>query len=129
MERLDYYETVSMCLPREERGERVLSRRRILWIVIPMLLIYALLCLARAGRSLAEMEQTVAALQTEREILAREHAQLELRLVQLEDPARMEALARRELGLVMPGEMVFLFAEKAQTNSEETERNPLWPWK
>ena len=118
-----------MCLPREERGERVLSRRRILWIVIPMLLIYALLCLARAGRSLAEMEQTVAALQTEREILAREHAQLELRLVQREDPARMEALARRELGLVMPGEMVFLFAEKAQTNSEETERNPLWPWK
>ena len=120
---------MSMRLPPRERGEGVLDRRRILRIIIPMLLLYALLCFARAGRSLAEMERTVAALQTERESLAGEHARLELRLAQREDPARMEALARRELGMVMPGEMVFLFAEKAETNSEQTERNPLWPWK
>lgn len=118
-----------MCSPPMERGESVLSRRGIVRIVIPMLLIYALLCFARAGRSLADMERTVAALQTERERLAGEHTRLELRLAQREDPARMEALARRELGMVMPGEMVFLFAEKAETNSEQTERNPLWPWK
>ena len=119
---------MSMRLPPRERGEGVLDRRRILRIIIPMLLLYALLCFARAGRSLAEMERTIVALQTERERLAGEQAQLELRLAQGDDPARMEALAR-EMGMVMPGEMVFLFAEKEETNSEQTERNPLWLWK
>ena len=118
-----------MCSPPMERGESVLSRRGIVRIVIPMLLIYALLCFARAGRSLADMERTVAALQTERESLAGEHARLELRLAQREDPARMEALARRELGMVMPGEIVFLFTQEEEANSVQTERDPLCRWK
>ena len=105
------------------------TRRGIVRIVITLLLVYSLLCLARAGRSLAEMERTAASLEEEREALERERAQWELRLLQGEDPAQMEALARRELGMVMPGEIVFLFPQEEPTNSEQTERNPLWLWK
>ncbi len=104
------------------------SRRGIVRIVISLLLVYSLLCFARAGRALAEMERTAAALERERDALEREHAALELRLLQREDPARMEALARRELGMVMPGEIVFLFPEEEETQSQQTERNPLWHW-
>ena len=103
------------------------SRRGIVRIVITLLLVYSLLCFARAGRALAEMERTAAALEQEREALEREHAKLELRLLQREDPALMKTLARRELGMVMPGEIVFLFAEE-EANSQQTERDPLWHW-
>ena len=105
------------------------SRRGIVRIVITLLLIYSLLCFARSGRALAEMERTAAQLEEERELLEREHAQWEAQLLQRESPEQMEALARRELGMVMPGETVFLFAEEAETHSEQTERNPLWHWK
>ena len=91
-------------------------RRGIIRIVITLLLVYALLCFARSGRSLAEMERTAAVLREERESLEQERAALELRLLDREDPARMEALARQELGMVMPGEIVFLFAEDAQAD-------------
>ena len=89
------------------------ARRGIVRIVITLLLVYALLCFARSGRSLAEMERTAAELKGQRESLERERAALELRLLQQEDPARSAALARRELGI----------------DSEETERDPLWLWK
>ena len=104
----------------------MLHRRGIVRIVITLLLVYSLLCFARAGRALAEMGRTAAALEQERDALEREHAALELRLLQREDPALMEALARRELGMVMPGEIVSLFTEEA--NSQQTERDPLWHW-
>ena len=105
------------------------TRRGIVRIVITLLLVYALLCFASSGRSLAEMERTAAELKGQRESLERERAAVELRLLQQEAPARSAALARRELGMVMPGEIVFLFAEDAQADSEQTERNPLWRWK
>lgn len=94
------------------------ARRGIVRIVITLLLVYAMLCFARSGRSLAEMERTAADLREERERLERERAALELRLLDREDPARMEALARRELGMVMPGEIVFLFSEDPQADSD-----------
>ena len=50
-------------------------------------------------------------------VLEQEHAALERRLRQREDPVQMEALARRELGMVMPGETVFLFAEEKEAKS------------
>ncbi len=105
------------------------SRRGIVRIVITLLLIYSLLCFARSGRALAEMERTAAQLEEERELLEREHAQWEAQLLQRESPEQMEALARRELGMVMPGEIVFLFTQEEQSDSEQTERNPLWHWK
>lgn len=105
------------------------DRRGIVRIVITLLLVYSLLCFARAGRSAAEMERTAAALARELDTLEQEHAALERRLRQRESPDEMEALARRELGMVMPGEIVFLFSETEECNTEETERNPLWRWK
>ena len=109
--------------------ETVPERRGIIRIVIILLLVYALLCFARAGRTAAEMERKAAALGREVGSLEQEQAALERRLAWREDPARMEALARRELGMVMPGETVFLFAEEAETHSEQTERNPICRWK
>ena len=41
----------------------------------------------------------------------------------------MEALARRELGMVMPGEIVFLFPQEEETGTQETEKEPVWRWK
>jgi cell division protein FtsB len=104
------------------------DRRGIIRIVIILLLVYALLCFARAGQTAAEMERKAASLEREVETLEMEHADLERRLRWREDPARMEALARRELGMVMPGETVFLFAEE-DANSVKTERNPICRWK
>ncbi len=103
--------------------------RGIVRIVITLLLVYSLLCFARAGQSAAELERTAAALERELETLEEEHAALERRLLQRESPREMEALARRELGMVMPGEIVFLFSETTEGKLEETERNPLWHWK
>ncbi len=105
------------------------TRRGIVRIVITLLLVYALLCFASSGRSLAEMERTAAELKGQRESLERERAALELRLLQQEDPARSAALARRELGMVMPGEIVFLFTQEEEANSVQTERDPLCHWK
>ena len=105
------------------------ERRGIVRIVITLLLVYSLLCFARAGQTAAEMERTAAALERELDALEQEHAALERRLQQRESPQAMEALARRELGMVMPGEIVFLLPETTEGNLEETERDPLWRWK
>ena len=88
-------------------------RRGIVRIVITLLLVYSLLCFARAGRTAVEMERTAATLEGELASLEQEHAALERRLLERDDPDRMEALARRELGMVMPGEIVFLFSESS----------------
>ncbi len=93
------------------------NRRGIVRIVIILLLVYALLCFARAGQTAAEMERKAAALERELSQLEQEHAVLERRLRQREDPVQMEALARRELGMVMQGETVFLFAEEQEAKS------------
>ena len=95
------------------------NRRGIVRIVIGLLLAYSLLHAARAGRGAAEMEQTAARAERELQSLREEHAALTRQLSQREEPARMEALARQELGMVMPGEILFIFVE-----SEETERDP-----
>ena len=105
------------------------SRRGIVRIVITLLLVYSLLCFARAGRTLAEMERTAAQLEEERELLEQEQAEWKLRLLQRDSPEQVEALARRELGMVMPGEIVFLFTQEETVNSVQTERDPLCHWK
>lgn len=107
----------------------MLDRRGIVRIVITLLLVYSLLRFARAGQAAAEMERTAADLGRELVTLEQEHAALERRLLARQSPAQMEALARRELGMVMPGEIVFLFSEAEESATEETEREPIWRWK
>ena len=107
----------------------MLNRRGIVRIVITLLLVYSLLRLARAGQAVAEMERTAADLGRELVTLEQEHAALERRLLQRQSPSQMEALARRELGMVMPGEIVFLFSQAEESTKEETERKAICPWK
>ena len=107
----------------------MLDRRGIVRIVITLLLVYSLLRFARAGQAAAEMERTAADLGRELVTLEQEHAALERRLLERQSPAQMEALARRELGMVMPGEIVFLFSEAEESATEETEKEPIWRWK
>ncbi len=107
----------------------MLDRRGIVRIVITLLLVYSLLRFARAGQAAAEMERTAADLGRELVTLEQEHAALERRLLERQSPAEMEALARRELGMVMPGEIVFLFSEAEESATEETEKEPIWRWK
>ncbi len=106
----------------------MLVRRRIVRIVMSLLLVYSLLRFARAGRAAAEMERTAADLGRELETLEEERAALERRLSERQSPEQMEALARRELGMVMPGEIVFLFPQE-EPETQETEREPIWRWK
>ena len=88
----------------------MVQRRGIVRIVIILLLVYSLLSFARAGQTAAEMERKAAALERELASLEQEHTALERQLRRRESPAEMEALARRELGMVMPGEIVFFFS-------------------
>lgn len=104
-------------------------RREIVRIVMSLLLAWSLLRFARAGQTAAEMERTAAALQRELETLEQEHAALEQRLLERQSRSQMEALARRELGMVMPGEIVFLFPQEEEPETVETEREPIWRWK
>jgi len=105
------------------------NRRGIAHFLVFLLLLYSLWHFAQAGRAVAAMEQTAAHLEEEIRGLEQEHAELEQRLKQKDSPDEMEALARRELGMVMPGEIVFTFAQAEESNLEETERDPVWPWK
>ena len=68
--------------------------------------------LDRAERTLAEARSSVEALQIETEKLTRD-------LDEGYDDAELEKLARERLGLVMPQETVFIFAEKESIIDKE----------
>lgn len=89
------------------------NRKGIVRILVFVLFLYALFRFAQARQALSALERTAAELERERCALEREHAALERRLAQRDSPEQMEALARQELGMVMPGEIVFTFAEAA----------------
>ena len=90
--------------------------RRTLWLRLAAtaLLLYALAHLTAAQLRLARTEELAAALAEERAALAAENEALEERLRGGEDPAALEERARRELGLVRPGEIVFVFENGEQ---------------
>ena len=86
-------------------------RERQIRIVLLLLLLYAAGCLASAGRRVQHAEAELQALRQE---LARvEETAAALRAESgPPDDAALEALARRRLGLVLPGERIFLFSEE-----------------
>ena len=90
--------------------------RRTLWLrlVATALLLYALAHLTAAQLRLARTERLAEALAAERSALAAENAALEERLRSGGSAETLEELARRELGLVRPGEIVFLFEDGEQ---------------
>ena len=85
------------------------QRAQLLRLVLTALLLYALAQFFAAQYRLAQTEALTAALETEREALLSEHEALERRLSEGESAEALEERARRELGLVRPGEIVFYF--------------------
>jgi cell division protein FtsB len=67
-----------------------------------------LIAMRRASRQYDELASSIALQRTENARL-REQARL-----LAEDPATIEAIARRELGLIRPGEKVFIVKDLAQ---------------
>ncbi len=88
---------------------------------LPLVLggIVALLALGLFLRIVTEGFQAMAKVETEREELCQEKARLDARIEELgatlravrSSPEAVESMARRDLGLVRPGERVILIAE------------------
>jgi cell division protein FtsB len=99
-----------MSTARDRRRTRAQTARiavRALCVVVAVELIMAvfgdrgLLALQAAKRDLGTLASRVTAMRTENVALRRENRRLR------EDPSAIEELARRELGLIKPGEIVF----------------------
>lgn len=100
-------------LLRNEGSEE--QRRLLLRLVTTALLLYALGHYTAARIRLTETETLTAMLEAERAALAAEHAALLEEENGRGSVEALEARARRELGLVRPGELVFYF-EDAETD-------------
>ena len=70
-----------------------------------------LITMVRANRDLFALSQMIAALRAENEGLRDEARRL------LEEPQAIEELARRELGLIRPGERLFIVAPAPASES------------
>lgn len=88
------------------RQRETLSR-----LVTTALLLYALAHFAAAQMQLSRTEALAASLEEQRAALAAEQAALRERLSEGESPEKLEARAREELGLVRPGEIIFVFTD------------------
>ena len=84
------------------------AKERQIRIVLLLLLLYAAGCLASAGRRVHRAEAALERLTPELERLERTASPADAPL----DDAAIEALARQRLGLVLPGETIFLFPEE-----------------
>ena len=84
------------------------ARERLIRIVLVLLLLYAAGCLAAGGRRVRRAELELQRLTGE--LVRVEQAAAALREeADSPDDEAVEALARRRLGLVLPGERIFLF--------------------
>ena len=87
------------------------ARERLIRIVLVLLLLYAAGCLAAGGRRVQRAELELQRLT--RELACVEQATAALREAEDgSDDEAVEALARQRLGLVLPGEKIFLFSEE-----------------
>ena len=77
-------------------------------IVILALIVYAGITLVTAKNRIAEARADQAALQAEVDAALRENAELEYDVAHAGDPETIESIARTKLGLVKPGEKIFI---------------------
>ncbi|MDL2300233.1 septum formation initiator family protein [Clostridiaceae bacterium OttesenSCG-928-D20] len=77
-------------------------------IVIAALILFAIVGLITLQGNLAEAREFKAALSEKAEALALENARLEYGINNAENPETLEEIARDELGLIMPGEKIFI---------------------
>ena len=77
-------------------------------IVILALIVYAGITLVTAKNRIAAAQADQAALQAKVDAALRENAELEYDVAHAADRETIESIARTKLGLVMPGEQVFI---------------------
>lgn len=77
-------------------------------IVVGALIVYAAMMLVSARGRIASAEADLAALEAEAATLRRENLALQYQIDRAEDPELIASLARERLGLVRPGEKVFV---------------------
>lgn len=88
------------------------SRGTLIRIVLVVLLLYAAGCLARQGREVHDAQSTVQALTEKLAAVEKDNRAMQERLDGGRTAEDWEALAWRRLGLVKPGEIVFLFPQE-----------------
>ena len=99
-------------------------RDRILRVAVLALLLYAMVSLAREYRLLYRTEQRTEALAARQKVLAEQNRALTEQLEQPPDRQEMRRLAWERLGMVAPGEKIFIFTQE-DTDREDT----VWDWK
>ena len=89
-------------------------RELLLRLVLTALLLYSLANYSASQFRLARTEALSASLEEEKAALESERAALEARFAEGESAERLEERARRELGLMKPGEKVFYFSDEEE---------------
>jgi len=89
---------------RARRTWRLSARAGGLAVVVVLLLTLAV----APFRTLMDQRSQLGRLQRQTEQLGRENADLQAKIQRFDDPAYMEQLARRCLGMVLPGEIAFV---------------------
>lgn len=85
------------------------NRELILRIIVISLFLYATAGFAMGLRNLRESERQIEAAEQELSELKEENMSLKAGLASLPDAEAMEKLARERLGMIMPGEKIFVF--------------------
>ncbi len=93
------------------------TKETLIRIVLSALLLYAAVCLALSGRELHTAEAAGARLRAELEMIERENLAMVRKLEQGWSAEELEALARERLGLVLPGDRIFRFAQAPESGS------------
>lgn len=93
------------------------AKETLIRIVLPVLLIYAALCLASARRELATADTVEASLRLRLETIEKDNLAVSEKLTEGWSAEELESLARERLGLVLPGDRIFHFPSdsRAQT--------------
>lgn len=76
--------------------------------IVLILIVFASVTLSSTREKIEQARADKEALQQQADALTQENAELEYQLEHSEDPALIEDIAREKLGLVKPGEKVFV---------------------
>ena len=90
---------------------RVTGRAAALFVVSALLIV----ALVYPGRLYLEQRGRIQELERQTQQLTQDNAELTARVTKLRDPAYLESLARRCLGMVRPGETAFVLVPRGAT--------------
>lgn len=88
--------------------------KRTRWIVLAVLIAVVIsiaVMFALRARAIAELRSEIRRIEARKALLLEENERLNLQLARKDDLAYIEYLARRELGLILPGEEKYLLIE------------------